>query len=158
MPPKKTKKKGKMKPLLVSSKVSSSQPSPLPSLPPLSSKEPILVDTDTLLQNPTTVATDQHRLVKKPKLLQSHNSIKKAPSLPTSTEQTVENVAVDGTVTDAMVSSVVCTRNNRHDQRRKMAPTYLQRPFCYYHLLNHLFRHLLTLQKLPKNQELMHKQ
>jgi hypothetical protein len=118
MPTKKAKKKGKMKPLLVSCKVSSSQPSPSLSLPPLTLKVPTVLDTDTLLQNLTTVATDQHRVVKKPKILQSDISIKKAPSLPTLTEQTEENVAVDGTVIDVTVSSVVGSCNNTHAETK----------------------------------------
>jgi hypothetical protein len=118
MPPKKAKKKGKMKPLLVSCMVSSSQPSPSLSLPLLTSKVPTVVDTDTLLQNLTTVATDQHRVVKKHKLLQSHFSIKKARSLPTLTEQTEENVAVDGTVINTTATSVVRSCNNMHAETK----------------------------------------
>jgi hypothetical protein len=112
MPPKKAKKKGKMKPLLVSCKVSSSQPSPLLLLPQLTSKVPTVIDTDNLLQNLTTVATDQHQVVKKPKIFKSHSSIKKAPSLPTLTEQTEENVVVNGTVIGIAVSSAVGSSNN----------------------------------------------
>jgi hypothetical protein len=126
MPPKKAKKKGKMKPLLLSCNVSSSQPSPSLSLPLLTSKVLTVVDTDTLLQNLTTVDTIQQPLPKKSKLLMSHTAINHAPSLPTFSEQTEVNVAVDGT-SIAVPSSFLPGTTNSTPGKTKQKNTHTAR-------------------------------
>jgi hypothetical protein len=100
--------------------------SPSPSVPPLSTTVPTVVDTDTLLQNHNTIDTIQQPLPKKSKLLLSHTAINHAPSLPTLSEQTEVNVAVDGT-SIAIPSSSVPGSTNSTPGKTKQKNTHTAR-------------------------------